>query len=157
MKLKPNYFVIPLLTLTVAWLGSIFTSIGIESGWYDIISRPAWTPDGSVIGAAWTIIFILATISALIVWNKFKTDQRFKYIIVLFLVNGFLNFSWSFLFFTAHLIGVAVIWSSLIALSVLILIILIWPKSKLASVLLTPYLGWVIFATYLNMMIWQLN
>jgi len=157
MKLKPNYLVIPLLTLTVAWLGSIFTSIGIESGWYNAISRPAWTPDGFVIGTVWTIIFILATISALIVWNKFKRDQQFNYIIALFLINGFLNFSWSFLFFTAHLIGASVIWAGLIALSVLILMILIWPKSKLASLLLAPYLGWVIFATYLTRVIWKLN
>lgn len=157
MKLKPNYFTIPLITITTAWLGNIFTTAGIESGWYQRIAKPVWNPSGALIGRVWTVIFILATISALIVWNKTKKDQRFSKIIALFLINAFLNFSWSFLFFSSGLIGTAVIWAGLIALSVAVLMYLTYPRSKLASILLAPYLGWVCFATYLNFVIWQLN
>ena len=157
MKFKLNYITISLFVLMVSILGGQFTSVGIQSGWYDSLAKPAWTPDGAVIGIVWTIIFILTAMSALIVWNKTKRGKEFNKIIFLFLLNGFLNFSWSFLFFTAQYIGMAVMGAAFIGLSVLLLIIKIWPRSKLAASLLVPYLGWVTFATYLNYVIFQLN
>ncbi|MFB6181733.1 MAG: TspO/MBR family protein [Candidatus Magasanikbacteria bacterium] len=157
MKLKPNYFTIPLLTFTVAYLGRMFTTAGIQSGWYETITKPAWTPSGSTISLVWTTIFVLTAISALIVWNKCSRDTRFKKIIAVFILNGFLNFSWSFLFFGSGFVGFAVIWSGLIALTVGLLIYWIWSKSRLAAILLIPYLAWVCFATYLNYVIFTLN
>lgn len=153
--MRLNYIVIPLVTLGVAWLGNWLTSGGME--WYKTIKLPAWTPPGSVIGFAWTIIFILSTISALIVWNKFSHDKRFAWIIGLFLINAGLNVFWSFLFFNQHLIGWAVIEAGLLGLSVIGLIILIGPISRLAAWLLVPYAAWVAFATYLTYIIWALN
>lgn len=149
-KLKPNYFVIPLITILVSYLGSIFTSKGINSGWYDLINKPSWTPPGSIIGLVWTIIFILATISALIVWNKLERDKRFWKIIYLFIINAGLNLFWSFLFFAQGLIGIAMIESAILGISVYLLVYFIWPKSKLAASLLIPYAAWVTFATFLN-------
>jgi benzodiazapine receptor len=182
-KMRLNYIIIPLITLGVSWFGSRLTSSGMD--WYQTINLPAWTPSGSVIGLAWTIIFILGTISALIVWNKKdkdgiasspaaprddigeerlaasrqapRNDIRKKRIIVLFLVNAGLNLAWSWLFFEQHLLGPAVWEAGLLGLSVIVLIILIWPFSKLAAWLLVPYGGWVIFATYLTYLIWTLN
>ncbi|MFW6282568.1 MAG: TspO/MBR family protein [Minisyncoccales bacterium] len=155
-KLKINYLLIPIITVLVSYTGSIFTSMGISSGWYDLINKPTWTPPGSVIGIVWTIIFILSTISALIVWNKIERNKRFWRIILLFLINAALNVFWSFLFFAQNLIGLAVLEAALLAISVYILIYLIWPRSKLAAVLLIPYALWVSFATFLNYSIWVL-
>ncbi|MFB6225928.1 MAG: TspO/MBR family protein [Candidatus Paceibacteria bacterium] len=157
MTFKPNYLTIPGITLTVSVLGNFFTSAGIESGWYDSIATPSWTPNGSVIGLVWTVIFILTTISALIIWNRYSDSKNFSYIIGLFIVNAFLNFTWSFLFFTVHFIGAAFIDAFLIAVSVAALIYLIWPRSKIAALLLAPYFLWVGFATYLNYIILVLN
>ncbi len=166
-KMRLNYIIIPLITLGVSWFGSRLTSSGMD--WYQTINLPAWTPSGSVIGLAWTIIFILGTISALIVWNKkdkdgiasspsaLGNDTGKKWIIALFLINAGLNLAWSWLFFNQHLIGPAVWEAGLLGLSVVILIILIWPFSKLAAWLLVPYGGWVTFATYLTYLIWNLN
>jgi len=155
--MKLNYIIIPLITLGVAGLGSWLTSSGMD--WYEAINLPGWTPAGGVIGTAWTIIFILATISALLVWNKKDkgSDIRRRWIVVLFLVNAFLNVFWSYLFFNQHLIGPAVWEAGLLGLSVLVLIILIWPLYRWAAILLMPYLGWVCFATYLTYAVWWLN
>ncbi|PIR66294.1 MAG: hypothetical protein COU51_04675 [Parcubacteria group bacterium CG10_big_fil_rev_8_21_14_0_10_36_14] len=68
-----------------------------------------------------------------------------------------LNFLWSYLFFDQHLFFLAIIEASILGFSVLILIIFIWPVSRLASILLFPYFGWVAFATYLTYAIWVLN
>jgi len=153
--MKLNYVIIPLITLGVSWLGGRLTSGGMN--WYQTIKLPAWTPPGSVIGFAWTTIFILSTISALIVWNRVSHQGRFWWIIIIFLINAGLNLGWSWLFFNQHLIGPAVWEAGLLGLSVVVLIILIWPFSRLAAWLLVPYGGWVIFATYLTYLIWALN
>jgi len=156
---KPNYILIPLFTFMVSYCGSLFTSSGME--WYATINKPTWTPPGMVIGMVWTAIFILATISALRVWNKKYTKaERYNHILwimVLFMVNGILNIEWSFLFFYTHNIFAAFIEAVLLGLSVLALVFVIWPVSRLASALLIPYLGWVTFASYLTYIVYTMN
>lgn len=153
--MKINYLLIPLITVFVSVFGSWLTSGGMD--WYKTIRLPDWTPPGSFIGAMWTAIFILATISALIIWNSFPRDQRFWQIIWLFAGNAVLNVLWSYLFFNQHLFGPAVVEAALLALSVFCLIFLIWPVSSLAAALLFLYAGWASFATYISYIIWILN
>ena len=153
--MKLNYFFILLITFLTAFLGSWLTNRGM--GWYKTIKLPSWTPPGSVIGTVWTIIFILATISALITWNKLQHDSHLYWIAVIFIINAILNVGWSFLFFYLHLTGLAIFEAALLGISVVALTVLIWPVSRLAATLLLPYAGWVSFATFLTYMIWSLN
>lgn len=153
--MNANYLVIPAVTIITAVTGSFITGSGMA--WYKIIKLPAWTPPGSVIGAVWTVIFILATISTLIVYNQLQPSKNLKLILAIFLVNAVLNVTWSLLFFGWHLIGPAVWEAGLLGLSVLALIVLIWPASILASLLLLPYFLWVCFATFLTYNVWLLN
>ena len=158
-KFKWNYIVIPLITFVTAYSGSLITSSGME--WYSLINKPSWTPPGYVIGMVWTAIFILATISALRVWNKkYSKAERYNHILwlmFLFIVNAILNVEWSFLFFGMHTLNLATFEAGLLGVSVLALIITIWPVSKLSSLLLVPYLGWVSFATYLTYLVYTMN
>jgi len=155
MKFKLNYLIIPLVVIAVSVIGSFFTNSGME--WYDTINLPTFTPPGSVIGAAWTVIFILCAISVLIVWNKTKHDKVFRMIITIFALNAFLNVLWSMLFFNQQMIAASLTEIFILNVTTLALIILIWPRSKLASSLLIPYFAWVCFATFLLYNIWQLN
>ena len=154
--MKPNYLVIPLVVFLTAFAGSLITSGGLEA-WYQTINLPPWTPSGPIIGAAWTIIFILSAISALIVWNKFPRGEQFKRIICTFIANAFLNVLWSYLFFGKHLLSWAVLGAASLFFSVALLIALIRPNSKFAVMLLYPYAIWVLFATYLTFIVWTLN
>jgi benzodiazapine receptor len=155
--MKLRYLTIPLITILVSAAGSSFTSSGIASGWYDSIAKPSWTPPGSVIGAVWTVIFILTAISAILVWNKAKRGRRFRWIVGTFIANAALNVFWSFLFFGQRLIGPAVWEAASLDVTVIALIVLIWPISRVASVLLMPYAGWVAFAAYLTCVVYALN
>lgn len=155
-KARWPYVLIPLVTIAVSVIGSRFTASGMD-GWYMSLSLPSIAPPGAFIGIAWTVIFILTTISALIVWRYHKPIKRFYAIWILFLVNAGLNVFWSFLFFNQQRIGGAVLEAAVLGLSVFGLIVLIWPISRVAASLLVPYAGWVTFATYLNYLIWQLN
>lgn len=155
--IKINYIIIPIIVVLVAVIGNIFTSSGIDSGWYDTIIKPSWTPDGSIIGTVWTIIFILTTISALIFWNQKNKSKNFEIIVWIFAANAALNILWSLIFFGLNILEVAVIEAALLAATTIGLIIFLWPISKLASALIIPYAVWVSFATYLTFVIYSLN
>lgn len=154
--MKLNYLLIPLFTVLVSFTGSFFTSSGV-SGWYKTIKLPSFTPPGSIIGAVWTLLFILATVAALIVWNRFSHNQSFWIIIAAFIINGGLNVLWSYLFFYKHYTGLATIEAAVLGLSVVLLVVLIWPMSKPAASLLMPYAAWVGFATFLTYSVYSLN
>jgi len=104
--MKPNYIIIPVITILTAAIGSWLTSGGMN--WYKTVNFPSWTPPGSVIGLVWTVIFILSAISALMVWNQAAHDNRLWWIAAIFIANAVLNILWSYLFFNRHLIGPAV-------------------------------------------------
>jgi translocator protein len=153
--MKPNYILIPLIVLATAFIGGQLTTA--TSDWYRTLPKPTWTPPGSVIGTVWTIIFILSAIAALIVWNTAARGGNFTWIVGLLIANAFLNVLWSFLFFQAHLIGLATVESALLCLSVVALIILTWPLSRIAASLFIPYAAWTAFATYLVGNVWSMN
>ena len=155
MKIKPNYFVIPLITIATATVGSAITSAGMN--WYRTINLPPIAPPGSYIGLVWTIIFILTTIATLIVWNEKKRRNDFNVIIWLLIANALLNVYWSVLFFGWHYLGLAIWEMLLLNLTNLLLIIRLWRKNRSAALLLIPYFLWVCFATYLAYQIYMIN
>jgi tryptophan-rich sensory protein len=153
--MKAHFILVPLAVLAVAVFGSWLTGGGMD--WYKTIKLPSWTPPGSLIGAVWTIIFILTAVAAILFWNKAAHGSRFSWVVAIFILNGVLNVLWSYLFFNRHLLGTAISEAGLLDLSVIGLIALIWPISRVASVLIMPYAGWVTFATYLTYTVWNLN
>jgi translocator protein len=154
MKIKPNHLVIPCITILVAIVGSWVTQGGME--WYKgELVQPSLTPPNWAFPIAWNTIFVLTTISALIVWNK-KGSYK-PLIFALFGLNAFLNVLWSILFFGDHLIFPAFVEMIILELTLVLLIPLIWKTSKAASLMLLPYLLWVGFATYLTYLINVLN
>lgn len=157
MSLKPNYFIIPLVTIATAALGSFLTSSGMS--WYDTqLIQPAITPPKIAFPIAWNIIFILTTISALIIFNSKKASKIRKRLIAdLFIANAALNVLWSLLFFNLRLLTPALVEMVLLEMTLVALMMLIWRTSKLSSLLLLPYAIWVAFATYLTSQIVLLN
>lgn len=152
---KFNYLIIPFIVFAVAWAGNILTRKGMD--WYKTINLPDWTPSGMVIGSVWTGIFILSALALLIVWNSKKRNGSFWWIILLFTINAGLNLFWSELFFAYQKIGLALLDAVFLEVTVLSLIGLTSRFTPVASLLLIPYAGWVIFAIYLNYKIWMVN
>lgn len=152
--MKLSYFIIPLVVVLVALVGSLLTGVGMP--WYETLARPSFTPDGSVIGAVWTIIFILSGISALLFWNK-KNQKHSAAITVMFVANAVLNVLWSWLFFVRYQIGWSIIEMIVLNITNVVLIVLLWKQHRISAALLIPYFAWVFFATYLAYQIWTLN
>ena len=150
------YILSPLFYTGILLAGRWFTIQGIDP-WYWSLSRPSYTPPGSFIGIVWTVIYILSALSLILYVNAAKGRQGFRPVIALYIINGILNAAWSYVFFTKHLPGPAVIDAGLIAVTVLFVIIYAWRYSHAAAVLLLPYLLWGSFATFLTYAIYKMN
>ncbi|MFH1188609.1 MAG: TspO/MBR family protein [bacterium] len=153
--MKRHYFVICSIAFLTAMIGRYITSAGM--GWYKTLILPSWTPQGWIISSVWIFIFILTTISAIIVWDKRSGSTRFFFVIFLFCMNAVFNIMWSHIFFGKHFLDIATFEAAILGLITLTLMVLLWPISRKAAFLLLPYVGWVVFATYLTYTVWQLN
>jgi tryptophan-rich sensory protein len=154
-KFKLNHLIIPLMTILVAAVGSLITTLGM--GWYNDLNFPAFVPSGSFIGMMWTIIFILTAISVLLFYNKSDRSAYSMMISLLFFNNAFLNIFWCSLFFGQHMMGLALVEIFILNAVNLALIVLLWKKYRTSALLLFPYFIWVCVATYLNYSLWLIN
>jgi len=154
-RIKSNYFFIPLFVIITASAASYFAETG--RSWYKTINLPDWTPSGSVMVLAWTIIFVLSSLSLLILWNKHSSEKNFGVIIALFILNALLIVGWNILFFSHQQIGLAFFQAMLLVANLILLIFLIRRLSPLAAYLLIPYSLYVLFSTVLTFNVWMLN
>jgi tryptophan-rich sensory protein len=150
-----SYILIPLVTIAVAYIGGRLTAQSVKT-WYRGIHKPSWTPPGNVIGAVWTVLYILAAIAALIIWNLPSAPVP-ALIAILFIVNAAVNVFWSYVFFYLHRPGSAIWVCLFLDLTIILLIQFIAPLSAIAAWLLVPYAAWVTFASYLNYRVWAMN
>jgi tryptophan-rich sensory protein len=151
-----SYIIIPIIIILVSFIGARFTSRSVET-WYRAIRKPSWTPPGAVIGAVWTVLYILAALSALIMWNLPSGVSVPATVAVLFSLNAAVNVLWSYVFFYLHKMGPAIWVCLFLDLTIVLLVQFIAPASALAAWLLVPYAAWVTFASYLNYRVWAMN
>ncbi|QYU69010.1 tryptophan-rich sensory protein [Leptolyngbya sp. 15MV] len=143
-----------LAAVGVAAIGGTITELG---PWYDSLAKPAWTPARPVFPIAWTTIFALAAIAGVSAWRAAPNARAADMVIGLFALNGFLNILWSLLFFRIQRPDWAFYELVLLWLSIAALIVVCWRHSRLAGVLLVPYLAWVTIAGALNWEVVRLN
>lgn len=147
----------------VAWI-VLFESIGFLLGlltqaniypWYEQLNKSAWTPPGFVFSIVWT--FLYANL-AVIAWNLSSQSQAYsKQVILLFALQTLMNWAWTPLFFGLHWLIFSALW--LITLTCLnaLLFIKLKKSHKGIAWLLSPYLLWLMFASYLNVLIALMN
>ncbi|MEX0652688.1 MAG: TspO/MBR family protein [Phycisphaeraceae bacterium] len=143
------------LCYLAAAVGSLATTTGVGT-WYQTLDRPPWTPPDWVFGPVWTLLYGLMAVAAWLVWRR-RGFRGATVALGLFLVQLALNVAWSFIFFGMH----AVIWAAVeivvLALAIVATVIAFWRISRPASLLLAPYLAWVLFAAALNLAIARMN
>lgn len=144
-----------ILPLTIGFIGSYFTLDAINN-WYITLNKPFFNPPNWIFWPVWTLLYILIWISFYLVWSKWFWRNKNRVKIVYFL-QLFLNFTWSFSFFYLEnpllwLINIALLW-----LVIIYNIVLFYKIDKISWYLLIPYLLWVSFASALNLFIYLLN
>lgn len=140
--------------LCVAALGATVTDLG---PWYQALAKPAWNPPDVVFPMGWTVIYALITVAGITAWRAAPNTAAAEWVIGLFALNGFLNISWSILFFRFQRPDWAFYEVVLLWLSILAMIVYCGRFSKKAALLLVPYLAWVTFAAALNRAVVALN
>ena len=155
IRLKPNFLFIPLFVIITASASSYFADMG--RAWYETINLPSWTPSNSIMVIIWTLIFILTSLSILIIWNKYSAEKNFGIIISLFILNAILIVGWNILFFSHQLMGLAFFQAVLLVANLFFLVLFIWRLSPFAAYLLLPYTVWILFSTALTLNVWLLN
>ncbi|MBW4024389.1 MAG: tryptophan-rich sensory protein [Proteobacteria bacterium] len=143
-----------IITLLMLIVGGALTTVG---PWYRDLRKPSWNPPDWVFGPAWTLILGLAAWAGVIGWLRAKTAGEHALIAGLYAINIVLHGAWSPLFFNLRRPDWALMEVPFLWLSVLALILALAPLSALAGWLLVPYLLWVAFAAYLNLVIVRMN
>jgi len=144
-----------LLPLTIGSLSGFATAASIDS-WFVELNKPVFNPPSYLFAPVWTTLYILMGISFYLILQSPKTELRKKAIII-FCIQLFLNFCWSFLFFKYRLLGIAFIEILMIWISIIVMIYIFKKINKTAAYLQIPYLLWVSFASCLNGSLWWLN
>ncbi len=159
MKLeRKNYLSLIIWIASLMLIGSSIGAITKSSvdTWYATLLRSPLTPPNYLFGIVWSILYAMIATSGWIIWNS-NTFPGLRLIKTLYIVQLLLNWSWTPLFFSYHLIGPALICLSLIIILVGLLAINCYNKINKVGLLLIPYLLWSLFALYLNFYIFQYN
>ncbi len=155
MKTAIKLILCILIPLSIGAIGGITTASGVND-WYLTIQKPSFNPPNYLFGPVWTFLYLLMGISLFMIIQSPKSTLR-KNAIIIFIIQLFLNFLWSFLFFKYQLLGLAFIEIILIWISIFSMILIFRKINKTAAYLQLPYILWVSFATVLNGAIWYIN
>jgi benzodiazapine receptor len=144
-----------LLPISVGGIAGIFTSEAIP-GWYATLHQPSFNPPNWVFGPVWTTLYIIMGISLFLIWKLPASKQRNQAILI-FMIQLFLNFCWSFFFFYFKMIGLALIDILVLWIMILFMLVRFYIIKPVAAYINIPYLLWVTFATALNLAYFFLN
>jgi len=153
--LRLKFLVSIILPLSVGAIAGIATAQSIPE-WYTTLNRPSFNPPNWIFGPVWTTLYILMGISLFLIWKEDVSKKR-NVAILIFLLQLFLNFVWSFIFFYFKMIGFALIEIILLWITIIIILVLFYKIKPVASYINIPYLLWVTFATVLNASYYFLN
>ncbi len=126
------------------------------NAWYETLKRPPLTPPSWVFAPAWTGLYAMIAVSIFLYFRS-HPKPHLKLAAVILTLHLASNFAWTWLFFGLRAPGIALADILFLDVSLVALVLLFWPASRLAALLLVPYLAWVLFATYLNAGFYRLN
>ncbi len=157
MKVVLEFILTMVLSFVPGIVGVLFSPNGASDLWYNALNKSALTPDGWVFSVVWPLLYALLGVALFLVVRNAKTRQSKAPAYSLFLTQMVLNALWSYMFFGLHMMGAA-----LIALVVLVIVSGYMMRefrsfNRWAGYLIWPYILWLIFAMYLNIIIVWLN
>lgn len=150
-----GFIIAQVLCFATAGIGGLFTANAVQT-WYREITKPAWNPPDWVFGPVWTVLYAMMGVAVWLVWRSSGWAEA-RIALALFGIQLLLNAAWSAIFFGARSPGFAFGEILVLCCAIVATIVAFWPHSKVASILLVPYLAWSTFAAILNFTIWRIN
>ncbi|UUL76315.1 tryptophan-rich sensory protein [Pseudarthrobacter sp. Fe7] len=142
-----------LVSLLVAALGGLASAANV-TGWYAAADKAPWSPPNGVFGPVWTVLYAAMSLAAWLVWRK-RTDGT-RQAMVVYAIQLALNLAWTPVFFALYpAFGTAALWLGLVVIVALVAAVTVTvlhfgPISRMAGMLLLPYISWLVFAASLN-------
>ena len=140
-------FFLPFLTTLTFLLASSANIVVGDNSWYQGIEKSSLTPASYVFKIVWPILYLLMGVV-----SYYKSSKIYYLYIFQLLLNG--SWSWLFFYFNLPLIALIDIYI-LIVINCLIQQKLI--TNKVLFLIYLPYLLWILYASYLNLIIVLLN
>ena len=156
---KINLFELLLFIVMSELIGSVGSMFTIPSlkGWYQNLNKSPFNPPNFIFGPVWIILFLMMGISSYLIFKERKKDKKVKTAMLFFVIQFLLNVFWSLLFFGLKVPLFAFIEILALWFFILLTILTFIKVNKTAGFLLIPYIIWVSFASYLNLMVYLLN
>lgn len=144
----------------VAFLAAVTVAAGLGA-WgvrgttaeYASLEQPAWAPPSWLFGPVWTVLYVMIAIAGWLVWQRVGWGPA----LTVWTAQLVLNAVWTPLFFGAGQYGLAFLDIVVLWLLIVATVALFRRVSRVAALLLVPYLIWVTYASALNLAIWRLN
>ena len=143
MLFNKRVAVFPLVFLALI-LGGLASSNTSTDVWYQALNKSDLNPPGYVFGIVWPILYILMSVSA---YRTFTDTGRVFFIQLVF------NTAWSWMFFSFHMPLVALLNIWLLIYLNASLTLKMYKIDRLSAILYSPYVLWLLFASYLNLFI----
>ena len=141
------------ITFLVGGLAGAITMGSMDM--YDMILKPALAPPPILFPIVWTVLYALMAISAYMV--SVSDCENKSEALKTYFIQLALNFAWPIVFFNFQAFLVAFVWILILWVAIIDMIRKFYACKKTAAYLQIPYLLWVTFAAYLNLMIYLLN
>jgi len=124
---------------------------------YAKLEKPKFSPPPALFPIVWTGLYAKMGLARYRVAEKADQTYAESAALPIYNVQLGLNLLWSFLFFKYELRGTALVEIMIMLGAILMTMYAFYEEDRLAGLMLTPYLGWVGFASVLNYSIWSLN
>ena len=150
-----------LIPLLVGGLSAFITKNAMMM--FDTIKKPPLSPPGIIFPIAWSILYVLMGIASYLIYNldiKKLNDAQVvlrKNTLIIYAIQLVFNFFWSIIFFKFSMYKFAFVWLVILWVLVFVFIKNAFKLNKVSAYLMVPYLLWMTFAGYLNIMIAVLN
>jgi len=150
--------------VTTAWIsgsvvtgasGAVFVVKNLEP-WYAGLKKPTWSPPNNIFAPVWSTLYAMIGLAcARTLGNPTRAPRD---ALLIYAVQAVLNLSWAPIFFGAHRLRLGFFVSSALLASACAMTLAFGSATgALTAALLVPYLAWLVFATGLNLRLWQLN
>ena len=139
--------------LLVVVVGGVIGVTTAPADWYAGLAKPAFNPPNWIFAPVWTLLYVLIGIAG---WRVFVAAPK-SLAMRFWTAQLLLNWLWSPVFFSLHLLWPALIVIAAILGMIVGFIAASWRTDRTAAWLFVPYFCWVAFATALNAAVAMLN
>jgi tryptophan-rich sensory protein len=139
-------------TLLAGFIGGL---LGGSTGQYATLKSPPLAPPGWLFAPVWLLLYTAMGVAAYLVWQTGDEDRGQA--LRLYGWQLAVNVLWTLFYFRLEWRLFSFFWILLLIALVALTIQAFYAHSRLAALLLIPYLLWLLFAAYLNLGYYVLN